>query len=83
TEITQAIKDGTKKLAIGEQITIATTKGNATKAHFRIQGIADWAENDPSKTTATEYRLTITIPSTLTQTQGTFEVEVFVNGQWK
>ncbi|MBI3559625.1 hypothetical protein HY087_00660, partial [Candidatus Gottesmanbacteria bacterium] len=47
TEITQAIKDGTKKLAIGEQITIATTKGNATKAHFRIQGIADWAENDP------------------------------------
>ncbi len=83
TEITQAVRNRTKKLAIGEQVTIATTKGNATKARFRIQGIADWAENDPSKTTATEYRLSINIPSTLTQSQGTFEVEVFVNGVWK
>lgn len=83
TEITQAVKDGTKKLALGEQITIATSKGSATKARFRIQGIADWTENDPTKTTAAEYRLSITIPSTLTQAQGTFEVEVFVNGVWK
>ena len=82
-DITLAVRNGTKKLAIGEQITIATTKGNATKARFRIQGIADWAENDPAKTTATEYRLSINIPSTLTQSQGTFEVEVFVNGVWK
>ena len=82
-DITLAVRNGTKKLAIGEQVTIATTKGNATKARFRIQGIADWAENDPSKTTATEYRLSINIPSTLTQSQGTFEVEVFVNGVWK
>lgn len=83
TEITQSVRDGTKKLAIGEEVTIATSKGNATKARFRIQGIADWAENDTSKTTATEYRLSIHIPSTLTQAQGTFEVEVFVNGVWK
>lgn len=82
-DITQAIAAGTRKLAIGEQITIATSKGNAAKARFRIQGIADWAENDPSKTTATEYRLSINIPSMLTQAQGTFEVEVFINGQWK
>lgn len=83
TDITQSVRDGTKKLAIGEEVTIATSKGNATKARFRIQGIADWAENDTSKTTATEYRLGIHIPSTLTQAQGTFEVEVFVNGVWK
>lgn len=83
TEITQAVRDGTKKLALDEQVTIATTKGNATKARFRIQGIADWTENDPSKTTTTEYRLSITIPSTMTQAQGTFEVEVYVNGVWK
>lgn len=83
TEITQAVRDGTKKLALGEQVIIATSKGNATKARFRIQGIADWTENDTSKTTATEYRLGFTIPSTLTQAQGTFEVEVYVNGQWK
>lgn len=83
TEITQAVRDGTKKLALGEQVIIATSKGNATKARFRIQGVADWTENDTSKTTATEYRLGITIPSTLTQAQGTFEVEVFVNGVWK
>ncbi len=83
TDITASLKDGSKKLGIGEEVTIATTKGSATKARFRIQGIADWAENDPSKTTTTEYRLTIRIPSALTQTQGTFEVEVFVNGVWK
>lgn len=83
TEITQAVRDGTKKLALGEEVTIATSKGNATKARFRIQGIADWTENDPSKTTTTEYRLSITIPSTMTQAQGTFEVEVYVNGVWK
>lgn len=83
TEITQAVRNGTKKLAIGEQVIIATSKGNATKARFRIQGIADWAENDSSKTTATEYRLSITIPSTMTQAQGTFEAEVYVNGVWK
>lgn len=82
-DITQAVKDGTKKLVIGEEVTIATSKGNAAKARFRIQGVADWAENDPSKTTSGEYRLSIHIPSTLTQTQGTFEVEVFVGGQWK
>ncbi|MEK9143543.1 MAG: hypothetical protein AAB481_02870 [Patescibacteria group bacterium] len=82
-DITLAVSNGTKKLALGEQVIIATSKGNATKARFRIQGIADWTENDTSKTTATEYRLGFTIPSTLTQAQGTFEVEVYVNGQWK
>lgn len=83
TDITANVRNGTKKLTIGEEVTIATTKGNATKARFRIQGIADWAQNDPAKTTATEYRLSINIPSTLTQSQGTFEVEVFINGVWK
>lgn len=83
TDITQAVKDGTKKLSLGEQIILATPIGSATKAHFRIQGVADWTENDPTETTDTEYRLTITIPTTLTQAQGTFEAEVFVDGQWK
>lgn len=83
TDITAQLKDGSKKLAIGDDVTIATTKGTATKARFRIQGVADWAENDTTKTTATEYRLGIKIPSALTQTQGTFEVEVFINGAWK
>ena len=83
TDITASLKNGSKKLAIGEEVTIATSKGTATKARFRIQGVADWAENDTSKTTATEYRLTIRIPAALTQTQGTFEVEVFINGAWK
>lgn len=83
TDITAQLKDGSKKLAIGEEVTIATSKGTATKARFRIQGVADWAENDTSKTTATEYRLTIRIPAALTQTQGTFEVEVFIGGVWK
>lgn len=82
-DITAGLKDGSKKLAIGEEVTIATSKGTATKARFRIQGVADWAENDTSKTTSTEYRLTIRIPAALTQTQGTFEVEVFVGGVWK
>lgn len=83
TDITASLKDGSKKLAIGDDVTIATTKGTATKARFRIQGVADWAENDTTKTTATEYRLGIKIPSALTQTQGTFEVEVFMSGAWK
>lgn len=83
TDITQEIKDGTKKLALGEQIILATSIGSATKARFRIQGIADWTENNPDETTETEYRLSITIPTTLTQAQGTFEVEVFVDDQWK
>lgn len=83
TDITQEIKDGTKKLALGEQIVLATSIGSATKARFRIQGIADWTQNNPDETTETEYRLTITIPTTLTQAQGTFEVEVFVDDQWK
>lgn len=83
TDITQEIKDGTKKLALGEQIILATSIGSATKARFRIQGVADWTENNPDETTETEYRLTITIPTTLTQAQGTFEAEVYVDGQWK
>lgn len=83
TDITASLKNSSKKLSIGDEITIATSKGNATKARFRIQGIADWAENDTGKTTATEYRLTIRIPAALTQSQGTLEIEVFVNGQWK
>lgn len=83
TDITASLKNGGKKLAIGEEVTIATTKGTATKARFRIQGIADWAEHDPAKSTATEYRLTTRIPTALTQSQGTFEVEVFVGGVWK
>ena len=82
-DITQAVRAGTKKLAIGEEITLASTKGNATKARFRIQGIAEWAENDPTKSTTTEYRLQFQIPTTMTQAQGTFEVEVFVNVVWK
>lgn len=82
-DITASLANNSRTLTIGEQVTLATSRGSATGARFRIQGIADWAENDPSKTTATEYRLTITIPSTLTQAQGTFEVEVFVNGVWK
>ncbi len=83
TDITLKIKDGTRKLALGEQIILATSIGSATAARFRIQGIADWTENNPDETTETEYRLTITIPTTLTQAQGTFEAEVFVDGQWK
>lgn len=83
TDITAQLKDGSKKLAIGEEVTIATSKGTATKARFRIQGVADWAEHDTAKTTSTEYRLTIRIPAALTQTQGTFEVEVFMSGVWK
>lgn len=82
-DITTAIKDGTRKLTPGDSIVLATLKGQATKAHFRIQGIADWTENDTTKTTDTEYRLQFQIPTTMTQAQGTFEVEVFVNGQWK
>lgn len=82
-DITAAVRNGTKKLAIGETITLATLKGNATKARFRIQGITTFEENDPSITTGTEYRRSIQIPSTITQAQASFETEVFVNGQWK
>ncbi|MDP1722855.1 MAG: hypothetical protein Q8L37_06645 [Candidatus Gottesmanbacteria bacterium] len=82
-DITASLKNGSKKLSIGEEVTLATPKGTATKSRFRIQGVADWAENDTTKTTATEYRLGIKIPSALTQTQGTFEVEVFISGVWK
>lgn len=83
TDISSSLKNGTKKLAIGEEVTVATAKGSATRARFRIQGVADWTENDMAKTTATEFRLTIRIPAALTQSQGTFETEVFVNGAWK
>ncbi len=82
-DISAALKNGTKKLAVGDSVTLATPKGQATKARFRIQGITNFTENDPTKTTSTEYRLTIQIPSTLTQTQGRFEMEVFINGSWK
>lgn len=82
-DITAVIKNGSRKLTAGETIILATPKGQATKARFRIQGIADWTENDTTKTTDTQYRLSFQIPSTMTQTQGTFEVEVFVNTQWK
>lgn len=83
TEITAAIADGSRKLTLGETVILATPKGQATKARFRIQGVADWTENDPAKTTDAEYRLAFEIPATITQTQGTFEVEVFINNEWK
>lgn len=82
-DITAVIKNGSRKLTTGESIILATPKGQATKARFRIQGIADWTENDTTKTTDTEYRLEFQIPTTMTQAQGTFEVEVFVSGVWK
>lgn len=82
-DITAVIQNGTRKLTLGETVILATPKGQATKARFRIQGVAEWAENDTTKTTDTEYRLAFQIPTTITQTQGTFEVEVFINGAWK
>lgn len=81
--ITQALISGTRKIVIGETLTLATPKGNADKARFRIQGITNFTENDPSLTTSTEYRLRIIVPSTITQSQGKFEVEVNINGDWR
>ena len=80
--ITSALTNGTKTLNIGDEVKLCTPKGNATKAHFRIQGKTEFAENDPSQSTATEYCLKITIPSTITQSQATFEAEVWINGGW-
>lgn len=82
-DITDAVRNTTRKLSIGETVTLATTKGVATKAHFRIQGITTFAENDVTLNTANEYRVEITIPTTMTQAAGQFEAEVFINGQWK
>lgn len=83
TNITASIKDGTKKLSVGDHIILATPKGQATKAHFRIQGLTDYQDHDAAISTSSEYRLNIAIPSTVTQAQGNFEVEVFVDGAWK
>lgn len=83
TEITSELRNGTRTLSVGETVTLATSKGSATKARFRIQGITQFAENNPSLTTDHEYRIQIQIPSTITQTQGSFEAEVFIGGNWK
>ncbi len=83
TEITSELRNGTRTLSVGETVTLATSKGSATKARFRIQGITQFAENNPSLTTGNEYRIQIQIPSTITQTQGSFEAEVFIGGNWK
>ena len=83
TDITSALRDGDRTLSVGETVTLATPKGSATKARFRIQGITQFAENNPSLTTGNEYRIQIQIPSTITQTQGSFEAEVFMSGNWK
>jgi len=82
-DITAAVANGTRKLSIGETVILATTKGNATKSRFRIQGITSFEENDPAITTGTEYRRSIQIPSTITQAHASFETEVFVDGVWK
>ncbi len=82
-DITAGVRDKTRKLKLGETITLGTPKGSAAKAHFRIQGITEFTDNDTAITTATEYRLKIQIPTTITQAQGNFEVEIFVGGQWR
>ncbi|MBI4062402.1 hypothetical protein HY410_00615 [Candidatus Gottesmanbacteria bacterium] len=81
--ITSALRNGTRTLSVGETVTLATSKGSAAKARFRIQGITQFAENDPSLTTDGEYRLAVQIPSTITQAQASFEIEVFIGGNWK
>ena len=83
TNITEALRNGTRRLSIGETVTLATSKGTAAKARFRIQGITQFAENDPALSTTNEYRLAIPIPSTITQATGSFEAEVFIGGNWK
>lgn len=81
--ITGSLRDGSRKLTPGEKITLATPKGLATKARFRIQGITDTTENSDAETTSSEYRLTVEIPGNVTQSQLTIEAEIFVNGGWK
>ncbi|OGG14937.1 hypothetical protein A2875_03170 [Candidatus Gottesmanbacteria bacterium RIFCSPHIGHO2_01_FULL_46_14] len=84
TNITEALRNGTRRLSAGETVTLATPRGTATtKARFRIQGITQFAENNPALTTNNEYRLAINIPSAITQAQASFEAEVFINGNWK
>jgi hypothetical protein len=83
SDITAAIKDGSHKLSVGDHIILATPKGQATNAHFRIQGLTDYQDHDPAISTATEYRLNVQIPATVTQAQGNFELEIFIDGAWK
>ncbi|MDO8451905.1 MAG: hypothetical protein Q7S76_03485 [bacterium] len=79
-DITEALRTGARTLNPNETVTMATPKGNASKARFRIVGLTDWIESDISM--STEYRANITIPQA-SQSQATFEAEVYIDSQWK
>jgi hypothetical protein len=86
-DVTDGLKNGSRKLRRGDQIKMVVDGGaNAKAARFRIQGLFDFPTNGQASTIskygslATQYMQSYTIPQTLTQQTLTIESEVYIAG---